>query len=116
MGIRLDGTNSAIKGKNAMYGQGPVAVSFTSDANKTLVLADYECPLMVVTSTVALTATRNMVLPLQNGAVVWVYNGTTGAQSIQIIGATGTGYTLANAKHACLRCDGVNWVKMFVEA
>lgn len=116
MGVRIDGTNSNVKGKTAMLGLAAAAVNFATDANYTAIEAEYECPIMVLSSSGALTATRNLVLPLRNGIFLIVYNGTTGGQSIQMIGASGTGYTLANAKHALLRCNGTNWVKVFVEA
>lgn len=37
-------------------------------------------------------------------------NLTTGGQSIQIIGASGTGVTIANGTYACVQGDGTNYV------
>ena len=67
---------------------------------------------LIVTSLVSLTGTRNLVLPLVAGNIYIVFNNTTGAQSIQVIGATGTGITIANAKRAIVQCDGTNFVRI----
>lgn len=86
------------------------AVSMASDANLTMAAAQARCDILDITSAVSLTATRDIVLPL-NGQ--WtVYNGTTGAQSLQFIGATGTGITVANGKRAIIYADGVNIVRV----
>ena len=116
MGVRIDGANSNVKGKAAMLGLSPAAVVFASDANYTVLQAEYECPVMVVTSGVALTATRNLVLPLRAGIIAFVYNNTTGGQSVQVIGSSGTGYAVPTGKKAIVYCDGTNWMKWIVEA
>lgn len=86
------------------------AISMASDANKTLTQAEARADILDITSGVSLTATRNIVLPL--AAKQWtVYNGSTGAQSIQFIGPTGTGVTVANGKRAILYSDGTNIVR-----
>lgn len=91
------------------------AVSMTSDANKTLSAAEAASGILSMTSTVSLTATRNVVVPLTPRQ--WtVYNGTTGAQSIQVIGATGTGVTIANSKRAIVYADGTNVVRVTPDA
>ena len=59
----------------------------------------------------SLTATRNVVVPL--AVRQWtVYNGTTGAQSLQFIGASGTGVTVTNGKRAIIYADGTNVVRV----
>ena len=93
---------------------GVSAVSMTSDANYTLVTssgASDETRRLVlnVTSTATLTATRNVIAPAAKKRYI-VYNGTTGGQSIQIIGATGTGITIANGKKRAVYFDGTNFV------
>lgn len=86
------------------------AISMTSDANKTASAAEAASRVLSVTSTVSLTATRNVVLPLTPRQ--WtVFNGTTGGQSLQFIGATGTGIAVANGKRAVLYSDGTNIVR-----
>jgi hypothetical protein len=58
-----------------------------------------------------LTGTRDVVVPLIAGYQWTVFNGTTGAQSIQIIGATGTGVTIANGMRAIVYADGINIIR-----
>lgn len=83
----------------------------TADSNKTVTAAEAAADILSVTSTLSLTVTRNVVLPLT--ARQWtVFNGTTGAQSLQFIGATGTGVTVANGKRAVLYSDGTNIVRV----
>lgn len=80
----------------------------TSDANYTSVQQDYQATIMEFTSSVSLTGTRNIVLPLVNAYQWTVFNNTTGAQSLQFIGSSGTGVTVANGKRAIIYCDGTN--------
>ncbi len=87
------------------------AIVMASDANITLSQAQAVCTILSVTSSVSLTTTRNVVVPL--AAQQWtVYNGTTGAQSLQFIGPSGTGITVANGKRAILYSDGTNVVRV----
>lgn len=92
------------------YLSGRLALSIGTDANATLTAAQARNDILDITSSVSLTATRNIVLPLTPQQ--WtVYNGTTGAQSLQFIGASGTGITVANGKRAILYADGTNVVR-----
>jgi len=87
------------------------AIVMGSDANITLSQAQAVAAILSVTSSVSLTTTRNVVVPL--AAQQWtVYNGTTGAQSLQFIGPSGTGITVANGKRAILYADGTNIVRV----
>src|SRR5579864_6342453 len=80
----------------------------TSDANYTAVQLDYQARIMEFTSSVSLTGTRNIVVPI-NSAYQWtVFNNTTGGQSLQFIGVTGTGITVASTKRAIIYADGTN--------
>jgi hypothetical protein len=91
------------------------AISMTSDANKTLTRAEAAADILDVTSTVSLTATRDIVVGL--APRMWVVkNGTTGGQSIQIIGASGTGVTIATAKTAIVFSDGTNVNRVTADA
>lgn len=89
-----------------------VVRQLTLDANYTAVQSDYQSKIIEVTSSLSLTATRNFVLPIVSGYQWTVYNNTTGAQSIQFIGSTGTGITIANGKRAIVYCDGTNIVRV----
>lgn len=66
---------------------------------------------LVVTSSVPLTATRNIVVPLSPGRGYTVYNKTTGGQSIQIIGSSGTGVVITNSASLpiTVNSDGTNY-------
>lgn len=86
-----------------------ITVNFASDANLTPTAATVIKALALnVTSGVSLTATRNLVLPLKKKSWV-VRNNTTGGQSIQVIGATGTGITIPNGAVVEVVCDGTNF-------
>ena len=94
---------------------GKLARVMESDANITLTQAEANNDILQFTSSVSLTTTRNVVVPL--AAQQWtVYNGTTGAQSLQFIGATGTGITVANGKRAIIYSDGTNVVRVTADA
>lgn len=90
------------------------SVSMTSDANYTLTALDgtddeARCAVLSITSTVSLTATRNVTCPTKH-KVYLVYNGTSGSQSIQIKTSGGTGITIPNGKKRMVYCDGTNVV------
>ena len=90
---------------------GKLARVIASDANITLTWAESVNDIMQFTSSVSLTTTRNVVVPL--AVRQWtVYNGTTGAQSLQFIGASGTGVTVTNGKRAIIYADGTNVVRV----
>lgn len=114
----IDSENDEAKFESALMGNASMlrfkrrAISFTSDANLTLANDEYDGTILDIGSGTALGATRNLVLPLTDGAVVFVNNQSTGGQSVQVIGATGTGVTIATAKAALCWCDGTNWKRM----
>jgi hypothetical protein len=85
--------------------QGQLTKALT-DANTTLTAA--EARPLILTFSGTLTATRNIVLPLTK-RLWYVYNGTN--QSLQFIGATGTGITVATTKRAIVAADGTNIVR-----
>ncbi len=87
------------------------AIVMGSDSNITLSQAQAVSSILSVTSSVSLTATRNVVVPLATQQ--WtVFNGTTGSQSLQFIGSSGTGITVANGKRAMIYSDGTNVVRV----
>jgi hypothetical protein len=67
---------------------------------------------LLVTSGVSLTATRNLIAPMIAGFNWAVENATTGGHSIQVIGATGTGVTIASGYTMTVYCDGTNYVTL----
>ena len=89
-----------------------VNLSFASDANKTLQPWEYQAEVLNIGSGTTLTATRNLVVPNIPDAVWHVINNATGAQSVQVIMASGTGITIATGKAAMVRCNGTNIERM----
>jgi hypothetical protein len=85
-------------------------IVMASDANITLTAAQLSCPILRVTSTPSLTATREVILPVVSGASYSVYNHTTGGQSLTFIGSSGTGVTVPNGLKTIIYFDGTNYV------
>lgn len=93
-----------------LYGRFTLAMA---DANQTLTYEQAMCESMELTG--ALTALRNVVVPLVPRA--WtVYANTSGGFGVQVIGATGTGVTVADGKRAIIECDGTNVVRVTADA
>lgn len=89
-----------------LYGRFVLAMA---DANKTLTYEQGMCESMELTG--ALTALRDVVVPLVPRA--WtVYANTTGGFGVRVIGASGTGITVADGKRAIVECDGTNVVRI----
>ena len=89
-----------------LYGRVAVAMA---DANQTLTYEQAMCESLEATG--ALTALRDLVVPLVPRA--WtVYANTSGGFGVQVIGATGTGVTVADGKRAIVECDGTNVVRV----
>lgn len=86
--------------------EGVTSFTFSSDANKVATQAQYKNGILLVTGAV-ISATRNIQYPLVAGAVLIVDNQE--GHSVQIIGPTGTGVTVATTKRAIVYCDGTNW-------
>lgn len=82
-----------------------------SDANTTLTHPQAANATLTFTGT--LTTTRDIVVPLVGKRQWTVYNGT--GQSLRFIGATGTGITVATLKHAIVRSDGTNIVRVMAD-
>ena len=87
-----------------------ITENFASDANHTpnpatTVLAK----VIKCTSSGSLTGTKNLILG--NIKHEWViFNNTTGGQSIQAIGSSGTGVTIANGSYKRVIFDGTNFI------
>lgn len=91
------------------------ALTFSSDGNKTLTAAEARCDFLDFTSGgTSLTATRNVVIPL-NIREVTVRNNSPGSQSLQFIGPSGTGVTVATGKIAKVMGDGTNIVRTMAD-
>lgn len=92
-----------------MLSFGRTRVTMASDANITLSSGQYNTQILEMVSSVSLISTRNVVLPLSDGASLIVYNETMGSKSLQFIGSSGSGVTVGNGKRAIVYCDGTNW-------
>lgn len=95
-----------------LFNAGPLI--FSSDASRTMAYPEMSAFVIKAVSSVTLTATRNLIAP--NGYFAFaIENATTGGQSIQIIGATGTGVTIPNCSVSPTACtafvfgDGTNY-------
>jgi hypothetical protein len=91
------------------YGIASLAVTA---ANVTLTQAQALCDSLVITGT--LTAARNVIVPLVRRR--WTVRHTGTAFAIQVIGATGTGITIAVGKVAVVECDGTNVLRVTADA
>ena len=58
-------------------------------------------------STGILTGNRTIIVPLRTKEY-WIHNGCTGAYTLIVIGASGTGHTLPQTAWTCVVCDGTN--------
>ena len=91
---------------------GKATVTFSSDANKTLSISntnaaqDARALFLNVTSSVSLTATRDLIVPAIHKNYI-VKNGTTGSQSIRVI-VSGASVTIPNGKTALVYNDGTD--------
>lgn len=84
-----------------------------ADANKTLTHAQALVDSLELTG--ALTLLRDVIVPLAPKTWI-VFANTTGGFGVRIIGATGTGITVADGKRAILQTDGTNVVRITADA
>jgi hypothetical protein len=66
-----------------------------------------------ITSSVTLTATRNIICATGQSKLYVVRNATSGGQSIVVKTAAGTGITIANGATAIVFCDGTDVIDPF---
>ncbi len=79
--------------------------AFPTDANYTALAAEVDVDVINISAGVV-TATRDFIVPISFPKQWTVINNT--AQSVRIIGPTGTGITIATAKTAMVLADGTN--------
>jgi len=87
--------------------------AFPSDANYTATAAEVDVDVINISSGVV-TATRDFIVPIGFPKQWTVINNT--AQSVRVIGATGTGITIATAKTAIVMADGTNVRRITADA
>jgi hypothetical protein len=109
------GIGGQLKGNLSALQFGFLAFSWTAtgDANATLT-ASQSANVILSLSGATLTATRNLIVtnPTAAGGIYIVKNATGGAQSVQIIGSSGTGITIATGKTAMVAWDGTNFIRL----
>lgn len=88
---------------------GRAVIGFEDDADQSLESTQIPYHILDVRSDVPLTATRDLFLPLADGAIYTVKNATSGGQSVRFRGVTGTGVTVANGSTARVWSDGTNY-------
>lgn len=96
-----------VPGSAAVLGYQSIAMT---DSTYTLAPREWANQFLNITSIVPLTATRNVIVPLNPGQQFTVENNTTGGQSIQIIGASGLGVTVGNGNTLIVASDGTNYI------
>ena len=102
--------------EQAIVGRG--TANFPADANLTLTFTDSVASqtarnlYLNATSSVSLTATRDLVVPTINKTYI-VENNTTGSQSIRVKTSAGTGITIPNGVKAFLYVNGTDVVGAF---
>lgn len=106
----FDGTNLQTSVNGSAYAilsafQGYYTVAMTS-ANITPSGGNELSSFFVITGTGA----HNLVLPLTPGKIIAVFNNTSG--NVTVIGATGTGITIATGKTAIVTNDGTNFLRI----
>jgi hypothetical protein len=84
---------------------------FASDADHTMTARETSAFYIKLTSSVTLTATRNLRAPLGNFPFT-IQNATTGGQSVQIVGPSGLGVTIANGATVAVWNNGTDYVQV----
>jgi hypothetical protein len=83
--------------------------AFPSDANYTLTQPEADVDVISITAG-TISTTRDFIVPIAFPKVWTVINKT--AQSVRIIGASGTGITIATVKTATVMADGTNVIRL----
>lgn len=107
MAISIDINANVIQGREGALALGRLSLSVAGTGDFTLASTQYIYPILDLTG--VLTGNRNVILPLQAGAVWWVYNGTTAAYTLTVKGTTGTGIQVAQGRRMLVVCDGTNF-------
>lgn len=92
-----------------LYGRFVLAMA---DANQTLTYQQAMCESMELTG--ALTAVRDVTVPLVRRS--WIVFANTTTNGVQVISTSGTGVTIGVGKRAIVECDGTNVVRVTADA
>jgi len=113
LGTIIEQAIAGVSGGPATIGTYP-AVNFPTDADITLTanngtVDQARNAVLAVTSSVALTAQRNIIAPAGASKIYIINNQTTGLQTVQIKYPTGTGAVIGNNLTAIVYGDGSNF-------
>lgn len=115
-------TNLGTALEQAIVGYGdPATPIFPTDGDATLTMVDSNASqtarnfALRVTSSVNLTATRNLIVPAIQKPYL-IFNNTSGSQSIVVKTSAGTGVTVANGARVPVYVDGTNVVAQDIPA
>lgn len=97
-------------GHNVPYNYASTQVTFLTDANITLAVPALTAAYIDIQTDAVLTTTRDIIVPLGIGNL-WIVRNRN-AQAIRIIGATGTGTTVASGRIAILLGSGANVIRV----
>mgnify|MGYP006285373635 CR=1 FL=1 len=115
-------TNNAFSNVFEQAIVGYATVNFATDANTTMTLVDGNSSqtarnlYLNLTSSGPLSTTRDLIIPNNQAGTAPIQklyiikNGTTNGQSIRVIGASGTGFTIPNGVTAMVYSNGTNVV------
>ena len=85
-------------------------VKAMANANQTLSAAEAQCDILEATGAIS-GSLKDMIVPL--GPKQWtVFANVTGGFGLRVIGASGTGITIADGKRAIVYADGTNVVRV----
>jgi hypothetical protein len=97
---------------NGLKATGVLIRAFPTDANYTLTSVEADNDIISITAGV-ISTTRDFIVPLIPRK--WTVTNNT-AQSVRIIGATGTGVTIATLKTAIVYANGTNVIRATADA
>lgn len=115
--LYCDGTNIYAADTDAILSgampAGRLSKSVAGGTDVTLTLPEAANGILEFSGT--LTANINVVVPTRDGSQWTIYNGTTGAYTLTVKTASGTGAAITQTKRTIVYCDGTNIVKAAAE-
>lgn len=106
MSIEIDGTTNRVTAKGGPAKWGRLSKSVAGGVDVTLTGDEAGNRILELTGTI--TGNINVIVPSADGAEWIVSNKTTGAFTVTIKTAAGTGIVIATSKAATVYCDGTN--------
>jgi len=97
-----------------LQSRGRLAKSVAGGVDVTL--AATEAAARILTLSGVITANINLIVPSTDGREWIVFNSTTGAFTVTVKTAAGTGIVVAQTKHAIVYCDGTNVLRVTADA